>query len=102
MGHLLRWDTPTKTTDKAKQIPVKTLEEIERQGQVWSLHPQCPKPVAYVGTKIAGQGFVNDYYKDESGVYWHETRKADELVVLEFSYGGGAEAKKHKKRSQTA
>lgn len=101
MGHLLRWDTPTKITDKAKQIPVKTLEEIERQGHVWSLHPQCPKPVVYVGTKIAGH-FVNDYYRDENGVYWHETRKADEPVVLEFNYGGGAEAKKHKKRSQTA
>ena len=102
MGHLLRWDTPTKTTDKARQIPVKILEEIEKQGQVWSLHPQCPKPVTYVGTKIAGYGFANDYYRDEKGVYWYESRHAGEPVVLEFNYGGGTEGRNRKRRGRTA
>ena len=104
MGFLLRWDTPMKTipAEKAKEVPAGILEKMQKQGQVWSLHPQCPKPVTYVGTKVAGHGFVNDYYVDEQGVYWHESRLPEEPVVLKFIYGGGVCTKKHKKRSRTA
>ena len=104
MGFILRWDTPTKTipAEKAKEVPIKILEEMREQGQVWSLHPRCPKPVTYVGTKIAGHGFMNDYYVDEQGVYWHESRRAEEPVALEFNYGGGAEDRKRKKKNRTA
>jgi len=104
MGFLLRWDTPIKTVpaEKAKEVPVRILGEMQKQGQVWSLHPQCPKPVTYVGTKIAGHGFVNDYYVDEQGVYWHESRLPEEPVVLEFAYGSGTESRKCRKKTRTA
>lgn len=96
MGFILNWDTVLETipAEQAKQLTKRDMEEMERQEHVWSLHPQQPEDVLYIGTRLAGNGYAYDYYQDESGTYWYESRKDTEPVVTKFHYGGGKLCKK--------
>lgn len=96
MGFILNWDTVLKTipAEQAKQLPKRDMEEMAKQEHVWSLHPQRPEGVTYIGTGIVGNGYAYDYYQDESGTYWYESRKETEPVVTKFRYGGGRRCRK--------
>lgn len=96
MGFLLKWDTVTKTipAEQAKWLSAGQISEMAKQEHVWSLHPQCPENVTYVGTRLTEYGKANDYYQDEAGVYWFESREITEPIATKFRYGGGKLCKK--------
>lgn len=97
MGFL--FDTIIKTipADHALELTQEAIEAMDRQEHVWSLHPQCPSGVVYVGTKLGEYNDAYDYYKDPQGVYWYESRPADSPVVTSFIY-----QRKHKRKYKSA
>jgi hypothetical protein len=84
------WDTVLEAlpADKAWGLPPKDAEGIRKQETAYSLHPQCPEGVVYVGT-VSGRGGAYDYYRDADGVYWYDRRAAAQPVAVSFRYGGG-------------
>lgn len=85
------FDTVIKTipADQMQTLTEDQQEEKDKQERVASLHPACPKPVSYVGTRLGGYGEAYDYYRDEAGLYWYESRPATDPIVTEFIYEGG-------------
>ena len=86
-----RWDTVMEAlpADRARRLPPEAEEAVKKQGEVYSLHPQCPEGVAYAGTVLGTGGRAYDYYRDREGTYWYDSRAASEPVVVRFRYGGG-------------
>ena len=85
------FDTVIKTipADQMQTLTKEQLKEKDKQERVVSLHPACPKPVSYVGTRLGDYGEAYDYYRDEDGLYWYESRPATDPIVTEFIYEGG-------------
>lgn len=88
---LYDWDTVLETipAEEARILSAGELEVMRRQGHIYSLHPQCPEDVRYVGTGPCQRGYVNNYYQGEDGAYWYDSRPAGQPVVTKFWYGGG-------------
>lgn len=86
-----RWDTVLEAlpADRARRLPPAAEEAVKKQGEVYSLHPQCPEDVAYAGTVPGTGGRAYDYYRDREGTYWYDSRAASEPVAVRFRYGGG-------------
>lgn len=82
---------------KAKPLSADVEEQLKKQEHVWSLHPQCPEGVEYVGSRRGEGGYMYDYYVDGQGIYWHSSRKADVPVVIKFCYGGKRYSAKKRK-----
>ena len=98
------FDTVIKTipANEMKQLTKEQLEEKDKQERVASIHPACPKPISYVGSRLGNYGEAYDYYQDEEKTYWYESRLATEPIVTEFTYGGGGKTckeKTHQKQS---
>lgn len=96
-----KWDTVLEAlpADRAWELAPAAEEEIREQGNVYSLHPQCPENVVYVGTSQGTGGNAYDYYRDGEGTYWYDSRAAHEPVAVRFRYGGGPE---HREAVQNA
>ena len=92
------FDTVIKTipANEMKQLTKEQLEEKDKQERVASIHPACPKPISYVGSRLGNYGEAYDYYQDEEKTYWYESRLATEPIVTEFTYGGGGKTCKEK------
>lgn len=86
-----QWDTVLEAlpADRAEKLSAAAVAEMGRQEEVRSLHPQCPVDVVYVGTTCGRNGEAYDYYRDNNGTYWYDSRKACEPVAVRFRYGGG-------------
>lgn len=70
-----------------KMIQEELLQEI-RKSECWSkdnmtAHGAEDRSITYIGSKIEASGKVWDYYADETGAYWYDTRwiKADNSII---------------------
>ena len=88
MGFL--FDKITRSIPAGEALPLteETRKAMDRQEHVWSLHPQRPENVEYVGTGPGAPGYANDYYVDRQGVYWYESRPEKDPVAIRFIYDG--------------
>jgi len=73
---------------EALELTEEARQAMKGQAHVWSLHPQRPDDVEYVGTGPGAPGYMNDYYVDRQGVYWYESRPEAEPVAIRFIYDG--------------
>lgn len=88
MGFLFDRITKSIPAEEALELTEEAREAMGRQEHVWSLHPQRPEDVEYVGTGMGAPGYANDYYVDRQGVYWYESRPEKDPVALKFIYDG--------------
>lgn len=67
--------------EKAVPVPV----EVSRQKEIYSVRPTRPEGLTYAGSKPSGiTDLIFDYYKDETGTYWYESRRPDEPIITEY------------------
>lgn len=88
MGFLFDEITKSIPAEEAIELTEEVRRAMDRQKHVWSLHPQRPEDVQYVGTRPGPSGYAYDYYVDRKGVYWYESRPEGSPVVISFIYDG--------------
>lgn len=88
MGFLFDKITKSIPAEEAIVISEEDRNAMDRQGHVWSLHPQRPENVEYAGTSPGPPGYAYDYYIDREGVYWYESRLETDPVAIRFIYDG--------------
>lgn len=95
---LYDWDTVMETVpaEEARMLSASELEKMHKQEHIYSLHPQCPEDVSYIGSTLDRFGYAYDYYRDKNGTYWYDSRPATQPVVTRFRYGGGRLCRKRR------
>lgn len=88
---------------KFRQISATVLATVKRN-ECWSisnLDEEEGRKVEYIGSEIKENGYVFDYYRDNTGAYWYDTRwrESSGRIVSMDVHIFGREIKKSRRKT---